>query len=536
MPNDVTLDVMHNKYFNYATEEDPVVYVRSRFYLFQGIGKEIPQFETVHFHVHETGEVDFSPAEMSLNLSNTLALNNAFKIIQKIQMYQTVNIVKLDLYHIFVERSEPNHIIPGINTPRNMAICDEVEKSLSNAIKLNENTGSFKLYNCHFPKSVLEHLAEQLHGCKRMKFLVLTGADYNFPIKLRESIATMESLEYANIYDFAQTPAICEAALKGLSVCSQLVNLNIGGNELTDCLRYLFPDSNHDGFPSLEELWIMDAKVSAGDLITIASTVKNGKLPQLKSFYLPQNILTSKIGALMGFQEGKYVYFPNLESCSFAKCMLNQVDVRSISQALVGNQFPKLQYLNLGFNTLTNCIKDLFGLEAQSSFSTLTALNLSCTQLSAADLRNLSRSFSQRVMQNCKTLDLSKNRLTGIVAELFAGHGLPFVKTLKLESVQLNAKDLENIGDAIASAKLPALSELLLTDSENCMTDDQVNKLLGVCIAFFADHRIHVRVAVVAVGHFLDYVEFEKRITERCKGTNVLLLCSLGRRIGPLGL
>ena len=130
-------------------------------------------------------------------------------------------------------------------------------------------------------------------------------------------------------------------------------------------------------------------------------------------------------------------------------------------------------------------------------------------------------------MQNCKTLDLSKNKLTGIVAELLAGHGLPFVKTLELESVQLNAKDQENIGDAIASAKLPALSDLWLSDSENCMTDDQVNQVLEVCVTFFADHRFHVH---VAVDHFLDYVEFEKRFTQRCKGTNVWLSWSLGTR------
>ena len=78
MPSDISLDVMHNKYFNYAAGEDPVVHVPCRFYLFD---EKIPQFETVHFDVDETGEVDFSPAEMSLHATSTCGLNNAFKII-----------------------------------------------------------------------------------------------------------------------------------------------------------------------------------------------------------------------------------------------------------------------------------------------------------------------------------------------------------------------------------------------------------------------------------------------------------------------
>ena len=109
-------------------------------------------------------------------------------------MYQTVNIVLLNLNHICVERYEPNHVIPGINTPRNMAICDEVEKTLSNSIKLNKNTGRFRLSDCHFPKSVSEYLADQLRGCKRIKSFLLEGMGYNFPIKLGESIATMTFL------------------------------------------------------------------------------------------------------------------------------------------------------------------------------------------------------------------------------------------------------------------------------------------------------------------------------------------------------
>ena len=521
MPNDVILDVMHNKYFNYATEEDPVVYVPCKFYMFEDFREKIPQFETVHFDVDETDEADFCPGELSLSTNNADSLNNAFKIIEKIQRYQRVKIVRLDLEFKWFERRKTYYVMDGIINSDNITLCDQVEKTFPNLIKFNENTGMFRLSSCNFSKSVFEHLAEQLHGCKRINFLWLTDVEHNFPIRLGESIATMTSLEYAKFYKFAQTPVIGEAVLRGLSVCSQLVNLYIGESELTDCLTYLFLNSNHSEFPCLEKLEITDAKLSTSDLISLASGVRHGKLPRLKSLNLSQNIFTSKIGNLFGFLEGKYVGYPNLKRFSLEECMLNQADLRSISQALARNQLPKLQYLYLEYSTLTECIKDLFGLEVHSSFSTLTHLGLSCTQLSAADLRSLSRALSHRVMLNCEKLDLSKNKLTGIVAELFAGHGLPFVKTLYLESVQLNAKDIENIVDAIESAKLPALSSLLLTDNENCMTEDQVKQLLEACIAFFMDHQIRV---YVTVDDSLDNVEFEKRITERCKGTNASLL------------
>ena len=519
MPNDTSLDVMHNKYFNYATQEDPVVHIPCRFYLFKDFDKKIPQFETIHFDVDGTGEADFSPAELSLSSTSTNSLNDTFKIIQKIQRYQTGTIVKLNLEYICVER-----LSGGINLV-NIALCDQVEKTFPSIMKFNENIGFVRLFACNFSKSVFERLAEQLHGCKRMKLLSFTRVERNFPIKLAESIATMKCLEYADMFKFALTPDICKAVLRGLSACYQLVILDVGDSELTNCLKYLFPDSSDCGFPSLEGLGIMDAKLSTSDLISIASAVRHDKLPRLKRIYLSRNILTSKVGTLVGDEKGNYVVYTALEGLSFTQSVLHQDDIRSISQAVAQNQLPHLQSLNLGFNTLTNCITDLFGTEVHSSFSTLTQLYLSCTHLSAADLRNLSWALSHPVMSNCKTLDLSENKLTGIVVELFAGHGLPFINTLKLKSTQLNNRDRERIIDGIKSEKLPALVKLDLSDDKLPMLEEQLKQLCEACLAYFTKHRINVE---VSLNGCLDYEEISDRISKRCKGTNVSLSWGLG--------
>ena len=307
-----------------------------------------------------------------------------------------------------------------------------------------------------------------------MKILTLTGVKNNFPVKLGESITTMTSMETVKLRHLELTSDICREVLRGLSACSKLKCLSICGIVLTDYLSYLFMESNHHRFP----LEIMDARLSTGDVANLANAVNRGKLPQLKKLDLSQNILTHKVGILMGFYKGKYVIYPALQTLSFAKCMLNQAGLRSIHEALARNWLPKMQDLNLRCNTLTNCIIDLFGEELDSSFSSLIELNLSCTELSATDLRNLSRALSQAVMSNCKTLDLSENRLTGILSELFTGNGLPFVNTLKLEDTQLDIRDIENIIDVIKASKLPTLTDLRLRDRKIVMYEDQVQKLL----------------------------------------------------------
>ena len=511
------VDIMHNKYFNYVTEEDSGVHIPCRFYLFDDIQLKTPRFETVYFDVDETG--DFSPAEMSLSAIGTDSLNNALKKIQKIQRYQTVTIVFLNLCSLWFEK-------PWISKPDDVTLCDQIKNAFLNTIKLNKNTSYLRLFLGNMFKSVLEYLAQELHGCEGMKFLSLDGAENNFPIELGESIATMTSLEMVELRDLTLTSNICEAVLRGLSACSRLKSLRIGNNVLTDCFHYLFMESNHYGFPCLKELEITKAELSTGDLSSLAIAVSGGKLPQLKKIDLSGNMLTDKVGILMGFPKRQCIVYQCLQALRFAKCTLNQTDVRSISQALAGNQFPKLQSLNLGYNTLTNCIIDLFGAEVDSSFPSLIELDLSCTQLSARDLRTLSRAFSHRVMSNCKKLYLWKNKLTGIVAELFAGNGLPFVSTLKLEHVQLNATDIENIAGAIENSKLPALTDLYLEDRYVFMTEDQVKQLLEACIAVYTTHHMGVHLTLDGAS---DYAEMDERLSERCKGTGVTLLSHAGK-------
>ena len=510
------MDVMHNKYFNYTTEEDPVVRIPCRFYLFNDILQKTPRFETVYFDVDQTG--DFCPAEMSLSVSSTESFANCLKIIKKIQRYQTVTIVMLHLSDICFEKS-------WISNSDEMTLCDQIEKVFPNTIKFNVNTSYLKLELCNFSKSVFEHLAQELDGCKGIKFLLLRDVENNCPFKLGESIATMTSLETVTLQNF--TSDICQSVLRGLSACSRLKSLFIDHNVLTDCLRYLFMDSNHYGFPCLGKLEIRNAKLSTGDVTSLANAVSGGKLPQLKKIDLLLNILTGKVGILMGFPKGQRIGYQALQELSFAGCMLIQADVRNMSQALAGNQFPQLKSLNLGFNTFTDCIIDLFGEEVDSSFPCLQELKVPCTQLSVADLRNISRALSHPVMSNRERLDLSKNKLTGIVAELFADQGLPYVSSLRLENTQLNARDIENIVGAIEASKLPALTDLDLTDEEVFMTEGQVKQLLEACTAVNTTHRMEVSFTLDGSS---ECDEVKERISERCKGTNVRFGGMFGRQ------
>ena len=509
MSKDITMDVMHNKYFNSVTPGDPVVHIPSRFYVFNNdFYLKIPQFETTQFGVDETG--DFCRAELSLTPNNTYSLNNALKIIQEIQRYQTVTIVMLDLNLVQI-------------VPDNMTLCDQIEKLFPNTIKFNKNTGYFRLHFCDFSKSVFEHLAQELYGCEGIKHLILKEIGNNFPVKLGESIATMTSLEMVKMRHFTLTSDICQEVVRGLSACSKLRKLSIKDSALTDCLLYLFMESNHYGFPCLEILEIRDAKLSTDDLTSLANAVSSGKLPKLKQIDLSRNTLAGKVGILMGFQKGKYFVYPALKTLSFAICRLKQADIRGMSQALIRNQLPRLQNVNLRFNTLTNCMTYLFGEQIHSSYSSLQELNFSCTKLSAVDLRNVSRGLSHHVMSNCKTLDLSGNKLTGKVGELFAGHGLPFLNTLSLQRVQLNGRDIESIIEAIEASKLPALSFLDLGDHKFPIMEDQARQLLEACIAAY--NTVHPMSVDFALDDSSDYKEIKKRLSKCCKGTNVHFLC-----------
>ena len=150
LPNDTRLDLMHNKYFYYATEVDPVAHIPCRFYLFnEDYLEKIPQFETINFDADETG--DFSPAEMSLTISGTnrYTLLKTLKIIQEIQRYQAVNTVMLNLKWRWTEIF--NFWIKMFNLD-NYALHDQIEKLFLNTIKFNENTSYLQLSDCDFSK------------------------------------------------------------------------------------------------------------------------------------------------------------------------------------------------------------------------------------------------------------------------------------------------------------------------------------------------------------------------------------------------
>ena len=506
LPEHNPMDTFHNRYFNFATEDNPILHIPSKYYVFKCFNHKIPDSGDIDYQINDSG--DYSPAKCFLNVHDNNTMGNVLEILQHIP--QEIKVTKL-----MVEGLSLN---PEICFTGDRSTCDRLDKGIERTLKIGRNMGSFLVCNSYLSDSVFEHISQQLHGCDQLEHLTLVSINPPIPQKFGDAISTMMSLKNADISCIQMTQVSRRSLLNDLSTCRNLKSLSLCEVELTDNVHILFAGRNHAGFHSLEAVNLRNAKLSRCDLLVITDAVDCNKLPQLQGLYLADNMLSERVEILTSIGGEKYVLYPVLEVLHLENTNLQPCDIKQLSQALCKRKIPKLKNLNLGGNDLTNTITDLFGDVVHPAYSSLEELHLPCTGLQQKDIIDLSRVMSGSEMANCKSLNLSDNKLTGLLIELFGEVGLPHVQKLVMENTNFSKADVAAVCNAIEGEKLLKLSKLCLGKNSLNGLEEDIKHLYKTSIAYFKQNRLEINLTLDDVS---DPEEFSDQLGAMCEGTMV---------------
>ncbi len=257
----------------------------------------------------------------------------------------------------------------------------------------------------------------------------------------------------------------------------RLKELDLSGNPVEGCLADLLGESSHPGFPTLESLSLARTNLNKDDVRCLNNAARNQRLPTLKKLNLENNPLRGCLSDLFG-EEDDHSGFPYLEELDLQGTRLSADDVQRLGKAVNGGKLPELKRLWLTDNTLTGCLRHLFGGPDCQGFSGLEDLNLQNTALNQDDLQSLNKA---ELFPNLALLFLGHNRLTGCVKDLFRGPGFLNLSVLDLDETELNLEDVESLTAAVTAGKLPELSSIHLKRNPLRGLEEAVERCVAAC-------------------------------------------------------
>ena len=504
LSTEVSFNLFSNKYINYITKNNPIVYIPSKLYIFNN---NTPNFEAVRFPTGHSAE-NPSSAECVLFVSPHVLID-ALSILGKIQEWFKVS------SSVFVILEEDPSIVAQ-NTK--FQFKEKETGLLKSTLRLNENTTQFVVKGFNLSHLAFKHMARELRGCVNLTHLFFIHVQQFLPIKLGDALATMKSLKIVNMEQSQMTIDTGRAIMKGLSQCQALQELYLGYCVLTDCLKDLLGGVNHAGFHSLLVLGLQCTELCENDLKAIADAARRGQIVCLQHLILTGNLLTNCIEKLVPLGSGHHPGFEFLEFLAINSTEISQADIKHLFRTIQLNKFPALNHLDVSHNRLTGQIARLLPTPIPPGFLSLQELNLSHVQMNKADLKSLAKNIGTLEQGKLRSLYLIGNELTGIVGELFSEAGLPSVGLLDLQSTKLDKTDIEHLSRAVQEGKLPHLRKLLLFDNNLSGMEADIKHFLQTCTTCFRRSTIEVR---ISISNLPNTEDFQKEICSICQGTSV---------------
>ena len=306
-----------------------------------------------------------------------------------------------------------------------------------------------------------------------------------------------------------------------------LHHLNLSENTLTDCLSDLFGSSDCPGFSLLETLQLENTKLSKEDLIAVFEALRQDKLPILRNIkVLPLNLTDYLDDSLIA---AHHPLFPYRKSMILKNCNLSVNTIRNICTSVRDGKLSNLKEVDLSENVLTNCLSGLFGSFDSPEFPWLRRLCLNNCCLGEVDLVSIFNAGIKLV--ELEELDLSNNSLKNLFQSFLGGAnhpGFPSLQSLRLKSCQLSATDLVILGDSIHTGKLPTLCELdlsnnILTNWLRCLLGiESKTDLLSLCQLMLDNTHLH-KDDVKSISTALTFIKLPKLKLLSLKGNS---LCS----------
>ena len=135
----------------------------------------------------------------------------------------------------------------------------------------------------------------------------------------------------------------------------KLDHLFLGWNNLNSIIKELFDETGDSGFGTLTNLELQKCELSCADVQGLARAIKDQKLPRLVELDLSGNKLKDCIEVLVGKTD--HSKFSSLKTLYLQSTQLARADMRALGQ--VNKTYPNLRNLNLSYNVLTDCVGDL---------------------------------------------------------------------------------------------------------------------------------------------------------------------------------
>ena len=519
LPEGTNISVLNNKWFNYVSEDNPIVFIPSKFYILDYV-------KAVDYQYDRPALSNVPVAECHLNMNGFLGAIESLDVLKEIKTYQELLVARLN--------------ISGSTTePQVARRPQEIVQLAPGLLRLSKSIRhvSLMLYydRIEYHRALLaifQCIIKQLCGCQELEnlsldfrrvetpsedYYIFPNAETSWISNLDKALATMRSLQ--TVYVQSTYPRLEDGyiLMSGLSFCQNLRSMDLANNHLTSFVPYLF-GGNHDdeyGFQFLEKVNLANTGLSYGDVVALSRALNRNQLPHLKELQLSNNVLRNHLGIVVTATN-----FTCLENLDLSATALNKEDVMSLSQTLCGDNLPILQHLSLSDNVLTDCMQYLTtGHEGQTC--AILNFNLANTKLSGADLKYLALAMRNNMLSKCHTLSLSRNALSGNVYNLFRDGKLPFVCELQLGDTSMNTEDIVQLGEAIKNGKLPEIKMLYL-GFDSSINLKSIIPFYEVCIDYYNQQRKQVIVDFSLPDPKIDLNELINRIADICKGTYVI--------------
>ena len=323
---------------------------------------------------------------------------------------------------------------------------------------------------CILSESLFAYITKQLHGCNKLRELSISWS-VEINSSLGEALATMTSLRKVKLSGAPQS--LGKALVCGLSNCHLLEKVTFQNCILTDCVGGLFGNRNHPGFTSLTCLKLQQTKLSSKDLVSISKAISRDTLPALENLDISDNLLTNCLIHL--FSNFDHIGQQHLKDLNLSHTGLSRSDLKSVSSAVQACKLPKLKYLNLSENILTNNIRELVGGPNHPGFRSLEYLDLHKSKLSTADWKYLLAAIHDDKFPCLDHLPHLPEVLTDLLDDIFrinSHQAFPFRdiydifsrgprQKVQLQMKELSKGDLRSICQAIKDGKL---NELVVLD------------------------------------------------------------------------
>ena len=264
-------------------------------------------------------------------------------------------------------------------------LTDCVKDLLSKMIHLNLNR--LDLVETKMSRADVMNVASSMQSGNfpQIKHMILSGNT------LTDCLGELFKADYPNLeYLWLDNTSLSNNDIKSLSEAVQhgtlpkLNQLDLSNNILANYIHTVLG-------PSLEDLQLNTTELTKDDIKSLCTAVRQGRLPKLKRLDVSGNILTNCLDTLMNADD------LSLGLLEISNAKLSKGDVKSLSTAVRGGRLPELMILDLSNNILTNCLQDLFN--DNHRFLQLETLCLNRTQLNRTNLVYLTEALKSNKLR-----------------------------------------------------------------------------------------------------------------------------------------